>query len=226
MKTTQKYTGIGMAVASMLLTSGLPTTLRAQNGSAPAAGMTVLTCQSRIYINPGPVTQVVVAFYFTDVAGLPGPLFSGDPSESTAYFTASFDNTGAKIINNGDVSTAVFNPGRSFNIYFNPAPNRTWDDPAGFATGQLVATYKSSMGTSPSSGPSGGVTQSYILASSSDFVFQGKPYNFKNLIPNGFTNGNAAAGSMNQGPSSGFPLSFAGAGSFVSIGGVLSGLNL
>lgn len=223
---TQKFFGTGLLAFALCLIPNLSRQALAADRPTLAAGVTVLSYQNRLYLNPGPVTQAVAVFYFTDIAGLPGPLLNGPgmgPDEVTAYFTASFENSGATIIENGDVSTAVFSAGRSFHIYFNQAPNENWGDPLSFSTGELIATYESSIGTSASSGSVTAVTQTYFLKWSKNFEFRGKTYNFKRLIPNGFTNGAAAAGTKNF-PVAGFPVVFAGAGSFVAIGGPLSAL--
>jgi hypothetical protein len=246
MKLTNKLTGVCLLTASTLFISDV--CISAQNISAqpehlPRAGQTVLTYQDRLYLNapPFPPTVVRAAFYFTDVAGVPGPIVepTSVDGEIKAYFTAVYDNPGAEIVANGDVSTAVFVPGQKFKVYFNPSTYQTWDDPDTFAAGELVATFESSIGISataavsappapPSQAPPPfsvtAVTQTYTLKWSKDFVFQGKTYNFRHLIPNGFTNGGGVGGNANLAVSPAFPIVSAGAGCFVAIGGPWSAL--
>ncbi len=231
MQFTTQFAAVGLFTASLLLIPDLCTPAQAQ--TFPRAGQTVLTYQNRLYLNSPQPTLVLAAFYFTDVAGLPGPLVEAPlvRDQIRAYVTALYDNSGAQIVFNGDVSTAVFVPGHIFKIYFNSNPDQTWDNPESFATGELVATYESSIGTSastpaiPNPPAISNVTQTYFLRSSKDFHFRGKTYNFRQLIPNGFTNGPATAGTANfPAIEAGFPLVSAGAGSFVAIGGLWSAL--
>ncbi len=229
MKTPQKFAGASLLAVSALLIPNLCSA--AWPDKPPEAGRVVLTYQNRLYLNALPPTEVLVAFYFTDILGVEGPLFNGAPSESTAYFTALYENPGAQIVVNGDVSTAVFTPGHILKIYFNANPNssQTWDDPNSFAAGEHVATYESSIGTSASTPLTGpgitNVTQSYLLRWSKSFVYRGKTYNLKELIPNGFTSGPGTSGTANFAATApGFAVVSAGAGSFVAIGGLFSGL--
>ena len=215
------------AICSVLAcSSSMPAT--AQPGNSIASGRTVLTFVNRLLINP---PQVLVFGYFPTLQGIPEPMFSGTPSENTAYFTWSLDAAGARQIQNGDataagsVSAAILLSGEAYNVYFNPNPNQSWDNPASFSAGQLVATFRSTTGTQTGSGPVALVTQSYILESSQDFTFRGQSYNFARLLPHGFTittlSGNVPLGNTTP-PKP--PLVFAAAGSGVAIGGPLSGL--
>ncbi len=223
MKRLNKFTGFSLLTASMLI---LNLSSLAQAQYPPPAGLTVLTYQNRLYLNGAPPTEVLVAFYFTDIAGVPSPLVEYAGSDAIqAYFTALYDNTGAIPVANGDVSTVVFIPGHRFNVYFNSTPGQSWSNPASFASGELVATFESSIGTSASTPPPPNtvitnVTQSYILKWSKNFVFRGKTYNFRHLIPNGFTTGNVTSGTANfPALAAGFPIVSAAAGSFVAVGG-------
>jgi hypothetical protein len=202
MKLMTMSAAIGMLAASLF-------TAQAEN---PGAGRVVLTVVNRLLLNP-PGTALVIG-YFPTIEGLPEPLFAGAPGESSAYFTWSLDASGATILPNGDVAAAVLNSEKTLNIYFNAVPNQTWTNPGSFTGGQLVATFKSSTGTQTGSGPVALVTQSYALDSSSDFVFKNRTFNFRDLIPHGFT---IVAFSSNipltGPPTPGFPLVFAAAGS-------------
>ena len=240
MQTTPKNFGLPSFSAAMLLVSGLSIPAAAQNspsaghwshgqktaGSIPA-GQTVLTFVNRLLINP---PQVVVYGYFVDIAGVPGPLFSGTPSnEATAHFTWSLNAAGAVQLQNGaakdpgSIGVAVLPSNESFNIYYNANPNQSWSNPASFAAGQLIASFKSTPGTQTGAGPVSFVTQSYTRVSSQDFTFKGETYNLERVIRHGFT----LFGVASQIPLDGAlapPLTFSAAGSAVAIGGSLSGV--
>jgi hypothetical protein len=226
MKST-RIQSIAIAAASLLLIAESATQATAQPAIIPA-GRTVLTFVNRLLINP---PQVLVFGYFPSVEGIPAPLFSGTPGESTAYFTWSLDAAGASTFQNGDanapgnIGVAVLPSGHNLNVYFNANPNQSWNNPASFSAGQLVATFRSTTGTQTSSGPVALVTQTYLLASSENFSFKGQTYNFERLIPHGFTSialsGNVPLGNPNA---SAPPRVFAAAGSGLAIGGSLSGL--
>ncbi len=228
MRRLNRICGAQVLAASVLLFCGPKSIVFAQPADITPAGQTVLTFVNRLYLNPP--AQATVAGYFANIAGLPGPLFSGAPGEATAYFTWSLDASGALLVANGDanaggVSVAFLPAGESLNVYFNATPNQTWSSPASFSAGQLVATFTSTVGTQTGSGPVALVTQSYLLTTSHDFVFKGKTYNFADLIPHGFTMSSFSSNIPNPGNAVfGFPLVFPAAGSAVSMGGLLSGL--
>ena len=191
------------------------------------AGQTVLTFVNRLFINP---PQVQVFGYFPTIEGIPGPLFSGAPGESTAYFTWTLDAAGASQLQNGDpagggISIAVLPAGRKLSIYYNPKPAQDWNVPASFSAGQLVATFQGTTGTQVGAGPVALVTQSYLPQSATDFTFNGNVYNLRQLLPHGFTfftlSANAPVGNSSPPVP---PLVFPAAGSAVAIGGALSAL--
>jgi hypothetical protein len=207
---------------------------RAQQYLTPAgenlkpAGGTVLTFVNRLSINP---PEVQVFGYFPTIEGIPGPLFSGTPNESTAYFTWTLDAAGASLVQNGDpaaagsTSVAVLPSGHKLNIYFNPKPAQDWSVPSSFSAGQLVATFEGTTGTQSGSGPVALVTQSYVLLSAVNFTFNGSTYNLGRLLPHGFTfialGGNVPIGDGNPPVP---PLVFTAAGSAIALGGPLSAI--
>jgi hypothetical protein len=226
MQTTHKRFELTSFFATMLLASSVSIPAAAQHSATIPAGQTVLTFVNRLLINP---PQVVVFGYFADIAGISGPLFSGTPGENTAHFTWSLNAPGALQLQNGDlkdpggISVAVLRSGETFNVYYNANPSQSWNFPESFSAGSLIATFKSSPGTQAGAGPMSFVTQSYSLVSSHDFTFKGQTYNFRRLIPHGFT----SFGVVGNIPLHGAvapPLTFAGAGSAAAIGGLASAL--
>ena len=222
----RNYFGLTLLAGAALLVSDLSIPASAQRLDSIPAGQTILTFVNRLLINP---PQVLVYGYFVDLAGIPGPLFSGAPGENTAYFTWSLNAQGAVQLQNGDtkdpgaINVAVLPAAETFNVYFNATPNQNWSNPASFSAGQLIATFKSAPGTQTGAGPVAFVTQSYSLVSGHQFTFKGETYNLARLIPHGFTNF-SVSGNIPLGGAIAPPLTFAAAGSAVAIGGPLSSL--
>lgn len=194
--------------------------------TAPPAGQTIMSDVHRVYVDPA-AGNFVVAAYVPQIEGLPGLLFGGAPSESSAYFTWVAGPTPGLPLTNGDTTALVISAGVTMNLYYSAQPNntaRTWSDPATFATGQLVATFQSTPAGRAASNSGASVVQSFILKSSQDFTFKGQTWNLRNLMPHGFT---AHAFESNV-PLPGaayksYVLVFTGAATDVAIGGELSG---
>jgi hypothetical protein len=126
------------------------------------------------------------AGYFTFIEGIPGPFFSGVPSEATAFFTFTTALFSTIPVSNGNV-TAFLHPPGNFYIYLNPTPDGNWNNFTSFAQGQLIATLR--FGTTQD--VSTGLVQigytSASLVESSDFDFHGHRFNFSDLFPHGVT---------------------------------------
>src|SRR3984893_18300103 len=72
--------------------------------------------------------QGEVVGYFTNINGVPDPLFDGDPSEKTAFFTFRSDVFSlTPLPSNGDVALDLVSAG-TFDIYYNPTPNGDWGE--------------------------------------------------------------------------------------------------
>jgi hypothetical protein len=220
MKTTRKRLGLASFVGTALLALSLSIPAAAQPAASIPAGQTIMTFVNRLLINP---PELVVYGYFVDIAGLPGPLFSGTPGETTAYFTWSLNAAGALQLQNGDpkdpgsVDVAVLPSGETFSVYYNANPNQNWSIPASFSAGEPIATFKSKPGTQTGAGPVASVTQTYSLVSSRNFAFKGQTFDLGRLIPHGFT----VFGVVGNIPLNGAvapPLIFAGGGTAAAIG--------
>jgi hypothetical protein len=211
------YLGIGLLAASMALIAVWSTAGLAKNRTTPA-GQTASHFVDRLLLNPG-LNQALVIGYFSDVEGISDPIFSGAPSEATAFFTFSLRAHATGLVVNGDTSVAFLGSDESLNVYFNATPDQSWDNGASFSAGQLVASLRSEPGAQISTGPISLVSQSYVLVFSQDFVFNGTTYNFKQLTPYGFTSTVLASNIPLAGAGTpDFPLVFTGAGSNVAIG--------
>ncbi len=144
------------------------------------------------------------AGYFTFIQGIVGSLFSGQPSEATAFFTFKTDQFSTGVISNGSVIALLHPPGR-FTIYLNTTPSGNWNDFTTFAQGKAIAIVEFGTTQDINTGSAQiGYTSAKIIESSS-FDFQGQRYNLRDLFPHGFT----IAFNTNPTPiNSSFPLIF------------------
>jgi len=146
---------------------------------------------ARGFINPS-TGSAQVAGYFLFVEGLPEPLFNGNPSEATAFFTFRSDTFSLTppVANGPDLSATLFTPG-TFTVYFNgpPAsPASNFANLDSFSSGKPIATFLRSTGMITGvAGSTGTATFSAKLVSSQDFVFHGQIVNFATLVPSGVT---------------------------------------
>ena len=79
--------------------------------------------------------------YYVQIAGIATSIFNGTPSENTAYF--SFRTTEFQVLPlpvNGDINHLVA-LADTFNVYYDPNPNRDWTNPDSFSTGTAIANW-------------------------------------------------------------------------------------
>jgi hypothetical protein len=180
-------------IAALAICALLP--LRAEDHSddhgSLAAGSIAYQYVGRV--NPGTGT---VYGYFTQITGLtfPTSLFKGAPSESTAMFTFRADVKSTQLPGNGDLGGGQFvvipfvvAPG-DFNVYFDPNPNRKWEDANTFSTGQVIATFSRTIDQQTIIGPISTNTASATLKSSSSVTLAMRPFDLGQLVPQGVTN--------------------------------------
>jgi hypothetical protein len=125
--------------------------------------------------------------YLAFIKGISGSLFSGSPSEATAFFTYRSNRFSPQVVSNGDISVFLIS-GETISVYFNSSPHGDWNNPDTFSSGQLVATLTRrepllviNVGTMFNAFSSSELTNSH------EFVFNGQTVNFKGLVPNGLT---------------------------------------
>jgi hypothetical protein len=126
------------------------------------------------------------AGYFTFIEGIPGPFFSGAPSEATAFFTFRSEPFSTSIISNGNVVALLHPPGQ-LTVYLNKLPSGNWNDFNTFSRGQPIATFE--FGTTQDIRAGSvqiGYTSARIIAAE-DFEFHGSKLNFEDLFPHGVT---------------------------------------
>jgi hypothetical protein len=146
------------------------------------AGAVACYFVARGYINPDIGTSITYG-YFTIISGIPGSLFSGAPSENTAFFTYRTDVLQGTILpTNGDVGIILFAPS-TLSLYYNPMPLREWDNPDTFSSGILIGRYQlpaQEFLQLPALTRAVGTPN---LIFSRDFSFNGKIYNLRSLLP-------------------------------------------
>lgn len=79
--------------------------------------------------------------YFLHLPFLDVPLFEGPRGEATAHFTFAARPFQAKGVDNGALQLGV-DPVGEFSIYLQRRPAGTFDDPASFARGDCIATFR------------------------------------------------------------------------------------
>ena len=227
LRTARKYSGIALIAVSLVFCPGLSIQARAENNGEHRekipAGKLAMTFVNRVYVNPTLGTSTA-AGYFADIEGVPGPFFSGSPSETTAVFTFTDHPNRTGALANGPLSVTLLGSS-TMKVYLNATPDQSWDKPDSFSAGQLIATLQCVPGAVFQTGDISLVSQSYVLLGSADFVFNGQVLNLKALTPHGvtltrLTNPTPIAGAG----TTEFPLVFAVAGSGLSIGSRLSTL--
>lgn len=136
--------------------------------------------------------------YIAFIEGVDRPLFSGPPSEDTAYFTLRVTKPTPLPIPlpvepGPGLSVTLLEPGAQFTVYFNSSPGpRDWSNPDTFSEGVPIAVFEESalLGTT-ASGTSFNVFSSWLI-DSKPINFKGQRINFKRLVPSGVTTTNYA----------------------------------
>jgi hypothetical protein len=166
------------------------------------AGEVAWYVTGRFYVNeeqrkPG-VSTVQDVGYFLLLQGVDGKLFTGAPGEGTARLTFASEPFAARGISNGGLAIALDDRGE-FSLYFNREPAATFDDPASFAAGDKIATFRRVsvvVGTSvATTGPNLIAMNVFTarLVSSRPFELDGGRYDLGELLPHGITQWGTAA---------------------------------
>jgi hypothetical protein len=184
----------------------------------------------RAFLNTNGQGEVVG--YFTNINAIPDPLFDGDPSEKTAFFTFRSDVLSTTALPyNGDIGLDLVSAG-AFNIYYNPTPNGDWSNPDSFSGGQkfpgqpianfmrpeslLLQILQTDSANPP---PFESITQHALtetLLSSRSFMFRGHQYDLGALVPGGITLYETASNTGVPGVTS-FPIGQAYAGHCLAV---------
>lgn len=172
-------------------------------------------------IVPGPPEFVG---YIAFIEGVDSPLFAGEPSKDTAYFTVRVSEylpppTTLPVEPDPALNVSIVPPGGQFTVYFNSSPGpRDWKTPGTFSEGVPVAVFEESalLGTTADGAFPGVIFSSFSsrLIDSTRIKFNGQRIDFRKLIPNGVTVTNFGNGvRFSPGPGR------SGGGTAIAIGG-------
>ena len=134
--------------------------------------------------------------YVAFIEGVDGSLFSGTPSEHTAYFTVRITEPVPEQIPlpaaDTQLVTSLLVPGAQATFYFNPDPDgRDWSDPDTFSEGVPIAVIdESALLSTRAEGTFPGIffnTFSGRLIDSTPIDFNGQRLDFRKLVPDGIT---------------------------------------
>jgi len=169
--------------------------------------------------------------YFLHLAGIEANLFNGAPSETTAHFTFAANPFGASDITNGALSLALDAVG-NFSVYLQRMPAGDFDNPASFAHGECIATFRRTclvVGTTvDASTPSDSPTTQPLIASNVfsahlirrvPFEFAGKHYDLAQMLGYGVTQFGTAATTPIVPPPTGYTTVLPFSGSAIALGG-------
>jgi len=130
----------------------------------------------------------ICKWYLPLVRGLNVPADPTKPISANAYFVWVSDFATQSLPANGPL-TLVMAPAGTANIYFNANPTDDyWKNPSAY--GPPVATFTRNAAVLYSADPklaSDTFTFSASLVSSKTFMVNGRPFNFRDLIPHGMT---------------------------------------
>lgn len=139
---------------------------------------------------PGPPELVG---YMAFIEGVDGPLFAGEPSKDTAYFTLRVTSDmpspiGMPIEPDSELSVSLLPPGIQFTVFFNSSPDpREWEDPDTFSEGVPIAVFEESALLSNRGSFASTNAFSSRLIDSMPIDFNGQRIDFKKMMPNGVT---------------------------------------
>jgi hypothetical protein len=168
--------------------------------------------------------------YFLHLAGIEAEagLFTGPPGETTAHFTFAANPFHARDIVNGSLNLALDATG-DFSLYLQRTPAGNFADPASFARGERIATFRRTsvvVGTTvdaATASPAQPLLASNVfsarLVRSEPFEFAGKHYDLAQILGHGVTQFGTAAPTPIVPPPSGYNLVIPFSGSAIALGG-------
>jgi len=185
-----------------------------------AAGAVACNFIARGYVN---ATQGTAVGYFTGVTGISGSLFSGSPSEKTAFLTFRHDvlSLTTPPPANGDFGFFLGSAGR-FNIYYNQNPNGDWSNPDTFSGGTFPGNPVAQFTRPETLFFANEFVQKHVftvtLVSSREFTFNGHKYDFKTIAPGGLTLDETLNPTPDVPGVTDFPVGIAFAGNCLAVG--------
>lgn len=166
--------------------------------------------------------------YFLHLPFRGAPLFSAPPrSEATAHFTFAAEPFAAKTVDNGALQLSL-DPVGAFSLYLQRRPAASFDDPASFARGERIATFRRTslaVGTTVA-GPAGAAPVPLLgtnlfsarLIVSIPFEYDGARLDLAEAIGAGITQSGTSAAVPVTPPPPGYDLVLPFTGSAVALG--------
>ncbi len=155
------------------------------------------------------------------------PMFDGKPAETTAHFTFAAQPFQASGVTNGTLSLGL-DPVGEFSLYLQRRPAGTFDDPASFAKGDCIATFRRrSLVVGTTVGMTMGATTvalmgtnvfSARLIASTPFEFGGHRYDLAEHVGHGITQFGTASETPVVPPPKGYTLVLPFTGSAIALG--------
>lgn len=165
--------------------------------------------------------------YFLHLPFRDVPLFDGKRAETTAHFTFAATPFKAQGIDNGALSLGL-DPVGEFSLYLQRKPEASFDDPASFARGECIATFRrTSLVVGTTVATSIGVTTvpllgnnvfSARLIASHPFEFGGGRHDLAHRLGDGITQFGTSAATPIVPPPVGYDLVLPFTGSAIALG--------
>ena len=182
----RKQLAVCLVLTSLVVLSG---GVRAANdGNKVPAARVVWQLVGKTLLNPATGAGQVLA-YFTFIAGVSDPMFSGPPgtpSESTAHFTLRSLPFQAQFFPHGDMLIGLLGS-ETFTLHVDPTPDQDFDNPESFSNGQQLASFNRLPAQINFVGPVFTDTFSVTFLSSRTVSWQDRRINLRQLTPNGVT---------------------------------------
>lgn len=165
--------------------------------------------------------------YFLHLPFLDVPLFDGERAETTAHFTFAARPLKAREVGNGALSLGL-DPVGEFSLYLQRRPAGSFDDPASFAHGECIASFRRTslvvvttvaVSVAATTAPLIGTDVfSARLIASYPFEFGGSRYDLGHYLGRGVTQFGTAAATPIAPPPTGYDLVLPFTGSAVALG--------
>lgn len=156
--------------------------------------------------------------YFLHLPFADVPLFDGERSETTAYFTFAARPFTSKTVQNGSLQLGIDRVGE-FSLYLQRRPEGTFDDPHSFACGECIATFRrTSLAIGTTIGPVITNLFSARLIASTLFEFAGSRHDLAESIGRGVTQSGIASTTPVVPAPKGYTLVLPFTGSAVALG--------
>jgi hypothetical protein len=153
------------------------------------------------------------------------PLFDGARGETTAHFTFAAEPFSDASVTNGALSLAV-DPVGEFSLYLQRRPVGDFDDPATFAQGERIATFRRTSLVVDTTVTGGSAAAALLISNvfsarlieSREFAFDGRRFDLAHAIGHGITQFGIAATAPIVPPPRGYTTVVPFTGSAIALG--------